>query len=73
MVIKGEKLIDLHLYSDSVEVLPNDVEIIDNKLIIYLTSKEQINRITLGYKNAPEHNLYNSSGYLASPFELKLN
>lgn len=73
LVIKGEKLIDLHLYSDNVEVLPNDVEIIDNKLIIYLTSKEQINRITLGYKNAPEHNLYNSSGYLASPFELKLN
>ncbi len=30
-------------------------------------------RFTLGYQNAPTHNLYNKEGYLASPFSLNLN
>ena len=29
-------------------------------------------RIELGWRNAPTHNLYNSSGYLASPFQVIL-
>ena len=30
-------------------------------------------RFSLGYQNAPAHNLYNKEGYLASPFSINLN
>ena len=30
-------------------------------------------RFSLGYGNTPRHNLYNSAGYLASPFSVDLS
>lgn len=70
---KGEKLCDFCVYAQNGKGLSFDVKILDNWLSVFLTDDEIPYRITLGYANAPEHNLYNSSGYLASPFELKLN
>lgn len=70
---KGEKLYDFCVYAQNGKKLSFDVKILDNCLSVFLTDDEIPYRITLGYANAPEHNLYNSSGYLASPFELKLN
>ena len=71
--IKGQKLEDLRLYSFDKEILPIDVSVKDNKLIILLENGVNVTRIDLGYCNAPEHNLYNDDDYLASPFSLKLN
>lgn len=73
LYIKDEKLCDFYVYAQNGEELSYDIKIIDNHLLVLLTSDKIPYKIALGYANAPEHNLYNSSGYLASPFELKLN
>lgn len=73
LYVKGEELIDLYLYCNNCEVKPLNIEIKDNKLIIYFTNNKKPNKITLGYSNAPEHNLYNKAGYLASPFKFEIN
>lgn len=73
LYIKDEKLCDFYVYAQNGEELSFDIKIIDNNLSVLLTSDKIPYKIALGYANAPEHNLYNSSGYLASPFELKLN
>ncbi|MBQ3546880.1 MAG: hypothetical protein IJA44_00190 [Clostridia bacterium] len=70
--IKGEGLRDFYVYSKDGKALPFDIQIDNNCLNILLTTNLIPNRITLGYNNAPEHNLYNAAGYLASPFDLKL-
>ncbi len=70
--IKGNQLVDLYVYSDEL-LLPVNVAIKDNSLKLCWQPNALPTKIALGYSNAPEHNLYNSAGYLASPFELKLN
>ncbi len=71
--IKGEELQDFHIYSQSGEEFSFETRIEGNSLYVFLTGDTIPYRITLGYANAPEHNLYNSAGYLASPFNLKIN
>lgn len=46
-----------------------DTEIEGNVLTIRWRSSWSVSRVTMGYENYPHHNLYNSSGYLASPFK----
>lgn len=62
---------DIYLHYENGECAVADCKIKHNKLYISLKS-EKPTRITMGYKNVPEHNLYNGAGYLASPFEIVL-
>ena len=71
--IKGDKLCDFKVYSQSGEELPFETKISDKTVSVLLTNNVILSKITLGYSNAPEHNLYNSSGYLASPFSIEIN
>ncbi len=48
-----------------------DCNIKGNKLYVYLKD-EQVVKISMGYCQVPNHNLYNGAGYLASPFEIIL-
>ena len=48
-----------------------DCKIKGNKLFVYFKG-EKVAKISMGYCQVPNHNLYNSSGYLASPFEINL-
>ena len=50
---------------------PADCKIKSNKLYVCLKD-ENVNKITMGYCQVPDHNLYNGAGYLASPFEINL-
>ena len=43
-----------------------------NALKLTWDSKIDVKNIQMGYVNAPTHNLYNQSGYLASPFNIVL-
>ena len=70
--IKGDSLYDFYAYNEEDKPLPINYAIIENKLKIFWNSNEAPIKITLGYSNAPEHNLYNNSDYLASPFCLNL-
>lgn len=55
--------------SDGAET-PADCCVEGNSLLVRLAADTRA--VALGYKNAPEHNLYNSDGYLASPFKYDL-
>ena len=71
--IKGNGLLDLYAYDEMNNPLEISFELYKNVLKIFWDCEENPVKITLGYNNAPSHNLYNSSDYLASPFCLKLN
>lgn len=60
---------DIFVYYENGDIDPAICKIKDNKLIITFKN-ERVIKITMGYQNLPEHNLYNSAGYLASPFEI---
>jgi len=68
--IKGEELLDLYAYNSKNELITIDYEIANEKLRLFWENKPV--KIALGYRNAPYHNLYNNSDYLASPFCLEL-
>lgn len=70
--IKGENLLDTYIYDENDEQLPVSFIIEENRLKLCWKPNNKPNRLALGYNNAPMHNLYNSSDYLASPFELIL-
>ncbi len=71
--IKGAELFDFYIHSKNGDELPFDIKIEKNSIIISLTSGAIPFKISLGYVNAPKHNLYNSAGYLASPFNIEIN
>lgn len=73
LIIKGEDLKDLYVYSKNGQKLLYEAKIMGDSLSIFLTSDDIPYRITLGYANDPEHNLYNAAGYLASPFKIEIN
>lgn len=73
LYVNGEELLDFYVYGNNDEELSFDYKIINNILTIFLTSNDIPNKITLGYANAPVHNLYNNSGYLASPFKIEID
>jgi len=49
--------------------LPYTAAVEGNALIL---TAEGIARVRMGWRNAPEHNLYNAAGLLASPFEVEI-
>lgn len=71
--IKGDSLLDLYIYDGNGNKLSFDVEIVEKGLKICYKDEDIPTKITMGYCNAPNHNLYNSAGYLASPFSLEIN
>ncbi len=42
-----------------------------NTLVLTFKEDVKIKTVALGWENAPRHNLYNSAGYLASPFKFE--
>jgi len=70
--IKGSELLDLCVCANDVP-LTVSVEIKENCLKLSWQGNALPTVIALGYNNAPKHNLYNGAGYLASPFQLRLN
>lgn len=60
---------DLQVYDGEGNPLPYSAAIEDNALII---TADGIARVELGWQNAPTHNLYNDSGFLASPFSINV-
>lgn len=60
---------DLQVYGAAGAPLPYTAAIEGSTLSI---TAEGVSRITMGFCNAPTHNLYNEAGYLASPFEVIL-
>ena len=73
LCVNGEELLDFNVYGNNEEKLNFEYKLIDNALTVFVTSNDVPHKITLGYSNAPEHNLYNAAGYLASPFKLEIN
>lgn len=71
--IKNNALLDTYVCSANNQPLPFDFAVEQNVLKIICKNGAVPKTVTMGYNNAPEHNLYNSSGYLASPFRLMLN
>lgn len=62
---------DIYVTYENGEVEKAKCEIKRNKLYVKLNSNKAV-KITMGYCQVPSHNLYNSAGYLASPFEIIL-
>lgn len=60
---------DLQAWDAAGDPLPYTAAIEGNALRL---TADGIARVTLGWRNAPEHNLYNAAGCLASPFEITL-
>ncbi|MBQ6885789.1 MAG: hypothetical protein IJN56_08665 [Clostridia bacterium] len=71
--LKGNELQDTYVYDEEDRLLQVDFLLEKSSLIIICKCGVAPKTITMGYNNAPEHNLYNNSGYLASPFKLMLN
>lgn len=70
--INGDELLDLCVISQDKELISFEAVVTDNSLKILFGEKALPTKISLGYCNAPEHNLFNSAGYLASPFTINL-
>lgn len=70
--IKGDKIFDLHLFDKNNKSITFNERIKNKKLCLECENVHLVSKITLGYSNAPKHNLYNSSGFLASPFCLEI-
>jgi sialate O-acetylesterase len=68
LTLKGDRLLDLQLINNENALIPFKAVIENDRLKLFYNTTEVVSKITLGYCNAPEHNLYNDSGYLASPF-----
>ncbi len=73
LVIRGNALLDTYAYDENNKILDAQFFIENNILKVICYDDTLIKTVTMGYNNAPEHNLYNNSGYLASPFKLQLN
>ena len=69
---KGETVNDLQVCGETGGAIPVNCRIEGEDL--YLTGNFGNGAVTvsLGYRNAPEHDLYNAAGYLASPFCVKI-
>ncbi len=61
---------DIFVHYENGEIESANCKIKRNKL--YITFKNKPLKICMGFKDVPEHNLYNGAGYLASPFEIIL-
>ena len=70
---KDNELLDTYVYDINNQPIDFNAVIENNILKIECHNNTTIKTLTMGYTNAPEHNLYNSSGYLASPFKIKLD
>lgn len=60
---------DIYVTYQNGETEEAECKIRRNKLFVMLKG-EKVTKIAMGYCNVPCHNLYNSAGYLASPFEI---
>lgn len=70
LTVKNSRLLDVYAYDNENNVHSTSAEIKNNALEITWQSEVEVKRITMGYCNSPRHNLYNSEGFLASPFEI---
>ena len=69
--IRGEYLEDTYVYDEENVAYTVYPDIDGNTLTLTWNEKIVPVRVSMGYANNPTHNLYNSSGYLASPFNIK--
>ena len=60
---------DITVYDGDGNTLPYTVAVEGNTLLF---TADGIARVEMGWQNACSHNLYNSAGYLASPFQIFL-
>ena len=69
---KYEKIHDTYFYDKTLKSPPTNYIIEGNTIKLFWDTNIQPTKLSMGYNNAPSHNLYNGSGYLASPFTLSL-
>lgn len=69
---KGNEPIELYIIDCNGENYIPQCSIIGNSLKLTWNSEIEIKKIQMGYSNDPKHNLYNKSGYLASPFSVSI-
>ncbi len=66
--IIGNGLQDVYLYDETGKECVFDYKIEKDSLKLFGPQVKNGSEISFGYQNAPEHNLYNAAGFLASPF-----
>lgn len=69
LTFRGEPQ-DLYFLTENGKI-PAQISINNNQVIIKNSLQKE--KLCMGFCNAPQHNLYNSAGYLASPFQLNLS
>ena len=72
LIVVGNELQDVYLYDENGRECAFDYKIEDNCLKLFGPQVVNCRQISFGYRNAPMHNLYNSDGFLASPFKKTL-
>lgn len=72
LFVLGNKLQDVYLYDENGKECSFDYKIEDNRLKLFGPQVGNSREISFGYRNAPMHNLYNSDGFLASPFKMSI-
>lgn len=72
LCIKGDTLTDTFVLDAEGAEHPVTAALQGNTLTLTWDATLQPVAITMGYRNAPEHNLYNAAGYWASPFKVAL-
>lgn len=70
---KGGEPIDIYAFDPEEKKHHVRAFIKNNTLKIIWEPSIIVKEIRMGYSNAPKHNLYNRSGYLASPFNIKIS
>ncbi len=68
--IRGEYMEDTFVYDANGTAYTVDAKICDNTLTLSWDESIDAHRISMGYANRPNHNLYNGDGFLASAFNL---
>lgn len=70
LFINGDTLLDTYIYDKNSQYIATQIIIEDNYIKLFWDDNIMPIRLSMGYNNAPEHNLYNKFGYLSSPFNL---
>ena len=69
--LRGEKADDIYVIDQNDNKHEINAKIEDSKLLLKWESDVNAKYVIMGYSNCPKHNLYNSAGYLASPFKIR--
>jgi len=69
--ILGEYLEDTYVYNEAGAAFTVEAEIDGDTLVLTWADGIIATKVSMGFGNNPSHNLYNTEGYLASPFNIE--